>query len=61
MAFRFERGLAKALKLMTVLSRMATHWRAEDKAQRNGRRSWNDAREILRRKVFLSADVKHLQ
>lgn len=40
MTLRFERPLAKKLGIWALMCRCASHWRAEDKALRNGRKSW---------------------
>ena len=40
MANRHERGVAKALGLWQIATRLAMYWREEDVRDRDGRRSW---------------------
>lgn len=57
MVLRFERGRAKALKIWTMMCRLAALFRDEDHAQRGGRRSWSRAEHVMERKSFLHAVV----
>lgn len=58
MAMRFERGLTKVYGLWTLMCRMAEAWRAEDKAERAGRKSWQDVKELHERGEY--AGYKYL-
>lgn len=49
MAWRYERGLAKALGLFKLICRLASVWRQEDRDEREGRNSWADIREVSTR------------
>jgi hypothetical protein len=42
MMVRYERGLAKARGLWTIVCRLALEWRQEDERQRAGRKSWRE-------------------
>jgi hypothetical protein len=46
MLHRFERDTAKAMRAMSVMNRLASQWRQEDKARRDGRRSWTSAARV---------------
>lgn len=46
MAMRYERGLSKLYGLWTLMCRMAEAWRDEDKAERGGRQSWQDVKDL---------------
>ena len=47
MAHRFERVLAAQLKALSAMNRLAAIFRAEDRHDRDGRRSWRPLREVL--------------
>lgn len=53
MANRYNRPLAAVLKaelglsVMTLMSRLASHWHEEDLAERDGRRTWRTTRTVL--------------
>jgi hypothetical protein len=53
MSFRIER-VGRHFK---VLCRLAARWRAEDKAQRQGRRSWGRPEDRLKRDPSLLAEI----
>ena len=55
MTLRYERRSAKGI--FTALCRAAAAFRAADHAERAGRASWSNAREILARKPYLTARV----
>lgn len=55
MAHRFERPRAQALRLLGVLNRMASNYRAQDRDQRGGRHSWRDPEAVLARSPYLRA------
>lgn len=55
MAHRFDRTRARDLKLLGVLNRMASNWRAEDHDRRSGRRSWRDPDAVLADRPYLRA------
>lgn len=43
MLHRFERATAKDMGAQSLINRMASVWREEDRARRAGRRSWTSA------------------
>jgi hypothetical protein len=49
MAMRYERGLAKGRGLWAIACRLAQEWRAEDDAERGGRKSWQSVTKSLDR------------
>jgi hypothetical protein len=49
MLHRFERAIAKDMGAQSLMNRMASVWREEDKARRDGRRSWTKARATAER------------
>ncbi len=53
MCMRFDRPLAKAMGLWTILCRMASHWRDEDKQHRHARQSWQNPQKIINNKPYL--------
>ena len=55
MAHRFERTLAKKLRVFQAINRMASNWRQEDKERREGRRSWRAPRAVLEERPYLRA------
>lgn len=55
MVIRFDRPRAKLLGLWTILSRLASTAREEDRRQRAGRRSWRRPEVVLGDKPFLRA------
>jgi hypothetical protein len=57
MVLRYERDLAKKLHVWKILCRMAMGFRAEDQAQRDGRKSWRPARQVIDRRADLHATV----
>ena len=57
MAQRYERGAAQAAQVMTLISRLAATYRAEDERDRDGRRSWQTIRAVLDRRPSLRAIV----
>lgn len=57
MALRYDRALARRLKIWRLLCRMAMQFRAEDQAARAGRPSWRDPRLVLAERPYLSAAV----
>jgi hypothetical protein len=57
MTLRFERSTATRLKVLRLLWRMASAFRAEDRERRAGRKSWRPAREVIARHPHLLADV----
>lgn len=59
MAMRYERGLQKLFGLWTLMCRMAEAWRDEDKAQRAGRKSWQDVKELYERGEFTRYNYTH--
>lgn len=59
MVCRFDRGRAKALRIWTLMCRLVSTFRAEDRRERQGRRSWSPAEQVLERKPYLTAVVVH--
>ncbi|WP_018261317.1 hypothetical protein [Methylobacterium sp. WSM2598] len=55
MAFRFQRSLARALKLLSCLNRLAHLYRQEDLAERAGRSSWRAPEVVLAGRPYLRA------
>lgn len=55
MALRFERPLAKLLGVLQAISRLASNYRAEDLAQRAGRKSWRNPRTVLEERPYLKS------
>ncbi len=53
MALRYERKLASKLKVWKLLCRLAMDFRKEDHEQRDSRKSWQDARKVLRERPYL--------
>lgn len=53
MVWRFDRGRSKALRIWTLLCRMASIFRADDLEHRVGRRSWSAAEHVIDRKPHL--------
>ena len=56
MVTRFERDAAKKHKVWRRINRLASLFRDEDKARRDGRRSWRRLRAVIESKPFLSAE-----
>jgi hypothetical protein len=59
MVWRFDRARCKALRIWTLLCRMAALFREDDWNARGGRRSWSPAEQVLERKAYLHAVVVH--
>lgn len=57
MAMRYEREEAKAKGVWGFLCRMAQNFRQADELEREGRKSWDDMRDVFERNVFLNATV----
>ncbi|WP_341874477.1 hypothetical protein [Methylobacterium nodulans] len=55
MAFRFQRPLARALKLLSALNRLASLYREEDRRERAGRPSWRAPEVVLASRPYLRA------
>lgn len=56
MALRHDRAVATAYKVWRLLNRLAAGFRAEDVAERAGRRSWRPPAAILARRPYLTAE-----
>lgn len=56
MVARFDRPLAKTMKVWRYLARLASDFRQEDREERAGRLSWRSPTEIIARQPHLSAD-----
>jgi hypothetical protein len=61
MAYRFERTLAAQLGLWQAINRLAGDFRREDKAQRDGRKSWRDPRRVMEERPYLKAQVTQVR
>ncbi len=57
MVHRYERPLAKAEGVFTMINRLGITFREEDKFQRNGRRSWRRFRDVIADRPNLRAVV----
>lgn len=55
MAHRFERQAAQEAHVLQAMNRLASNWRAEDKAQRAGRPSWRRLAAVLAERAYLRA------
>lgn len=55
MAHRFERTAAGKARLLSVMNRLASDWRREDREQRAGRKSWGDWRRYIEKNPHLYA------
>ena len=53
MTLRYERGLAQKLHVWKMICRLAMDWRTEDKQQREGRKSWRNAKAVLAERPYL--------
>jgi hypothetical protein len=58
MAHRFERDLAGELGVFQAINRLASQFREEDKAKREGRKSWRNPRAVLEERPYLKAIVR---
>lgn len=61
MAYRFERELAGKLGLWQVAHRLVSNFRNEDKALRDGRKSWRNPRIVLEERPYLKAIVSRVR
>lgn len=59
MVMRYERGKAKAMGIWAIICRLAKDFREEDERLRNGRRSWQNPRDVLDRLpvIMITKDV----
>lgn len=57
MAWRYERGRGKALRLWRMVCRLAAEYRRQDRETRAGRASWQDPGKVLEARPWLHADV----
>ena len=57
MSWRFDRANAKAAGALSLLCRMAAAFRAQDKSDRAGRKSWQSVSKVRERNVRLIATV----
>lgn len=53
MAYRHDRATATRLGVWRIMNRMAAAFRAEDRRERDGRRSWRRVREVLDERPYL--------
>jgi len=59
MVLRFDRERAKLLRIFQAMCRMASNWRAEDRARRAGRRSYRRPEDVLATRPHLRAIVSY--
>jgi hypothetical protein len=57
MALRFDRGIATALHVFTLVSRLARVFRDDDMARRDGRRSWQRPRSVIEHRPSLNSVI----
>ena len=57
MAFRFDRPLARALRVLSMLNRLASNFRDEDRRERGGRRSWTAPDVVAERAPHLRSTI----
>lgn len=57
MALRYDRGASKALHVWRLICRMAATFRQEDERERDGRKSWRPARQVIERHSYLHSTV----
>lgn len=57
MATRYERAKAEEFELQTMMARLASNFRAEDKETRGGRASWIDPKTVMERYTHLHAKM----
>ncbi len=55
MAHRWERAEAAELGVFQAINRLASEYRAEDRAQREGRRSWRRPGDVLAERPYLKS------
>lgn len=53
MAHRFDRRAAQAAGVFQAINRLAAMYRAEDRRERNGRRSWRRLQDVLAERPYL--------
>ncbi|MCW6509798.1 hypothetical protein [Lichenifustis flavocetrariae] len=57
MAHRFDRSAARALRVLSMLNRLASMYREEDRRERGSRRSWTPPEVVAERAPHLRAIV----
>lgn len=57
MAHNYERDIARPMLLWSKMFRAASHWRAEDEAERQGRASWPEPQIAVQKTPHLFATV----
>ena len=55
MAHRFERSLSARLGVFQAINRLASIYRSEDQAMREGRPSWRRPQDVMAERPFLKA------
>ena len=55
MVLRHDRGVGRALKVWSLICRLASTYRDEDCRERAGRHSWRPARQVIERHPHLFA------
>lgn len=59
MALRFDRGPAKMLRVLSMLNRLASIFREQDRRDRDGRRSWTPPAVVAERAPHLRSTILH--
>ena len=59
MAHRFDRAAATELGVFQAINRLASNYRQEDQARRDGRRSWRKPGAVLEERPYLRAVVTY--
>ncbi len=57
MALRFDREMSKALKVWSLLTRLAKQFRDEDVHRRGGRRSWQPPQRVIDARPSLYSEI----
>lgn len=55
MGHRYQREKSSEAQLYSMIGRQVMHWRDEDLAQRDGRRSWRPMARVIKERPFLKA------
>ena len=61
MAHRFDRVTAQTLGVFQAINRMASNFREDDKARRDGRKSWRAPQTVMEERPYLRAVTTHVR
>lgn len=61
MAHRFQRSVALDLGVFQAINRLASNFREEDRAERDGRRSWRKPEAVLGERPYLKSIVTRVR